>query len=489
MRIVLPVSRGFGNLESALSAGFRVFEEYPVDSATIIHVGASNIANKVREILSKATGISIEVEDYSGSAIPELQGGFTLTRELRQRFRDKMCSDRGVVVVSSAGRRLAASIAMAAVSSSCRYDIVHIHFYWGPWTGLAYPYVPRRLEPLIRMHEVHGETRFRNAASLLPNIASGSEGCKMPWGGELPPLRCSVAELARRLNEADEGNVFGPPLSPKCNTFTIEIEVKNSKPLKIPFEPCRPESMARAAGTLAGLAVKLSDYLGSPSMKQLPAWAGVSRLWVKSGGYGELDRAVGQGEAIVDTNLIYAGVHNYALEGHKVLVPECALIEVQKLLAESIKAGRNDPNTFMNQLAYLALQDLKALGTPVLPSGPPPCDIGITRIDLTLLEGRHLATADSGAYNFWKRHPASRIANPLHVYYNPQTAHLESKAEPENPPTIARAYYSLLQMLIALKLAEQQDLVKRLEVLTGRKDGLRKVPIPLATVKSSLGMS
>lgn len=135
MRLILPVSRGAGNVEAALTAASRIWEERGFDSATLIHVGARDAARRVRSLVEQHLRVDVSIEDLSSHAIPEVQGERTLPEVLRRIFREKFCGEEGVVVISSAGRRLAASTALASVSAGCRLDVAHVHFYWGPGRG------------------------------------------------------------------------------------------------------------------------------------------------------------------------------------------------------------------------------------------------------------------------------------------------------------------------------------------------------------------
>lgn len=137
------------------------------------------------------------------------------------------------------------------------------------------------------------------------------------WGGDLPPLRCSVAELARRLNSVQAFSVAGPPLRAECGVARIEVDGLESIRLRL----CHPQDVANSAARVARLAAGLADRRGE-ALVQLPAWMGAARLR-------GVDGALGAG-VIIDTNLIYFGIHNNALEGLKVYIPECAVLEVQK---------------------------------------------------------------------------------------------------------------------------------------------------------------
>ncbi|WP_156315745.1 hypothetical protein [Aeropyrum camini] len=298
------------------------------------------------------------------------------------------------------------------------------------------------------------------------------------WGGDLPPLRCSVAELARRLNSVQAFSVAGPPLRAECGVARIEVDGLESIRLRL----CHPQDVANSAARVARLAAGLADRRGE-ALVQLPAWMGAARLR-------GVDGALGAG-VIIDTNLIYFGIHNNALEGLKVYIPECAVLEVQKRVANAVKrGGPSSSSAVADVLAYLALQDLLASGASIIPSGPPPCDVGITRIDLTLLEGKTLATGDSGAYKFWRGHPISRISHDIvQASFEPHSVELDLRVDPSEPATLARPYYSLYQGMIALALLAEAGVSGpvKIEAEDG-SGGLKRVKPPLGAVRRFLGL-
>ncbi len=364
----------------------------------------------------------------------------------------------GAVLVSAASRWLSAALALAAPRDTC--SIVYVSFYFGPWTGLVYPYTPWRLEPL---HVLAGpRLRGGKGDGAAAAHAPPAWGAEELLGGGLPPLRAAVAEAARRLNKAYAGG---------CRRLRVRLDAAGIDKV---IDLGDPEVLAVAAEELAkGVAgLKLPGDRGS--LRSLAAFTGLAEL------HG-LEKAGSVGRVYVDTSLIYYGVHVYRWEGLGVAVPECAVAEAEKRLAEAVKSGRiGNSGEAMAVAAWLGLHDLLGSGAPVLPTPPGPCDTAMAKADPLLLDGAALATADDGAYRYWSSHPVSRLATPLKASFN---AYRQRWRGSLDTARVARLYYAIHQALLLLQLLAQQGVLPgfSLECLQGEGPGLEEVAGWLAT--------
>lgn len=457
----------------------------------VVHIASHDTAEALKSIAERL-GLSAEIARLTRFAVVEEQEE-PLARYVRKEIIEGRVCGRGVTIVSSAGRRLAASLAVASIGGECDIDVAHIHFYWGPWTGLPYPYVPRRLEPLIVMHPVMGplpSRETRNAAGRMRDISSAD--CRLPGGERLGPLRCSVAELARRINEASGGWVRGAPrLEAECGRILVSLD--NGDPM--PARLCSVDDVAKLLARLGERVRTWEEEYDRIVIRQLLPWSGAIPLYIDGleGERRRLEPGIG-GPLIVDTNLVYHGIHNLVYEGLQVIVPECAMSEILKSHAEAIKRGNRDPRSLAASLAYLSLIEVKGRSN-IIPSGPAPCDTGITRIDPMMLSDAMIATADSGAYRLWEAHPVSRLARPVQVVHDPDDLRrirdYRLLQGPERLVAVSRIYYSLLQLLVALALAaSQRILLTSLEVTVEDVNGdAKRVHVPLAPVRRSLGLA
>nr|MEB3816677.1 hypothetical protein [Desulfurococcales archaeon] len=194
---------------------------------------------------------------------------------------------------------------------------------------------------------------------------------------------------------------------------------------------------------------------------------------------------------IVDTNLLYYGVHRYAWEGGRILVPECAVVEVHSAWAEAAKRGRLQCwSDVAAALAYLALEDLRGAGGAIAPAPAGRCDVSIPKIDPVVLDGAYIATADDGAYRYWESHPASRIAVPLKVSFDAYEAASPSRLEVDprrDPRGLSRLYYALIQGLILLSLLAQEGLLGGFTLKLSPPGGAeREVKLPVGSLKNRI---
>ncbi len=354
----------------------------------------------------------------------------------------------GVVLVSAASRWLSAALALAASRRGC--SIVYVSFYFGPWTGLVYPYTPWRLEPL---HVLHGSPPAR--------IMDGGAAARAPpaWEaelllGRLPPLRTAVAEAARRLNAAYSGG---------CRRLRLSLPQGEA----VDADLGDPGSVAAAAEKLSQAIAEAAQ--SSKKMRRLLSLAAFT-------GVAELGSLPGAGRLLVDTSLVYYGAHLYRWEGADIAVPECAVGEIQRRFAEAVKTGRlATGGDAADAAAYLGLLDLLGSGAPMVPTPPGDCDTALVKTDPLLLRDAVLATADDGAYRYWRMHPSSRLAADVKkVSFNAWTQRWRGASDPKR---VARLYYALHQALALLPLLAKHGLLPGFsaECVEGGDPGLEGV--------------
>jgi hypothetical protein len=361
-----------------------------------------------------------------------------------------------------------------------KMDIVHVHFHWGEWGGLAYPYTPRRTEPVVSMYARGGEfsQKLRNSAQYAANL----EKVKSPsWGGALPPLRRCVAELARRVNAKTNTPYRKPSTDTQGARIIVEFSVAGVE--------TRVEADLYDVTSVASLLSRLSDKILKVSdthAHELLAWSGCAEL--KATGNRGLDiidlrEPQEYREVIIDTNMLYFGIHNAAYVGSPITVPECVMNEAERAVYEAVKRGRIDSwAKFMGCLAYLALKEIFHIRTGVYPSQGLPCDSAIPKIDPVLLQGRRIITGDDGAFRIWSRSPVASMASVYKAIYDKQSSAFLHKIA--NTIRISRLYYSLVQLLVALRLSEETGLVDKISVYADEE----KIDIPVEPIKEELAL-
>lgn len=430
---LIALSVGPGVVEAVVSVSGRLWEEYGVDCIGLVYTSRSiGLAGKVKDLLAKFMP-RIKVIDCYHTGEPGI-----FERALRKLI-EQLCGilgSKGVVLVPTPGsRRLAAAMGMAGVgrgygAEECNVDIIHVDFYWGPWSGLIYPFVPRFIEPILLINPVHGPMQGPRSLHVEDSVLGD-------YLGRLPPLRRSIALLAYRLNELayrvqDEVKKCGVGITLSTGGWRIVVN-----------DVC---DMAEWVGAI-GEAEKLLD-------ERLASLAGLCALFVEADNITRLTHI--DEPVVIDTNLVYYGVHTDTHEGAKVVLPYCAQAELLIRYAEALKPGKRDIKSLLDRLVGLALEELRYAGVRILASPPPPCDTAIPSIDPLSLENVVLVTADKGAYQLWSSHPVSRLAKLGYAKTEPLTR--LAKIEP--PETIiARASYSLLQATVVMLLQGHNPII------------------------------
>ncbi|HIQ29593.1 MAG TPA: hypothetical protein EYH45_03415 [Candidatus Caldiarchaeum subterraneum] len=474
MNLILPVSKGPFSVESAVSCLYRVFEEFPINSGQIIYDLASEEAGIVAEVAKDLLRGGVETVNIRGGEEPGT--AYEIIRKCIEPY-----VDEGIIaVVSPASRRGAASLAMACIArlSGRKMDITHVHFHWGEWGGLAYPYTPRRLEPVVSMYAGGREfsQEIRNAAEHTVNL----EDNESPrWGMKLPPLRRCIAELARRINVKNN--------SPYRKPSTTTPEAKILVEAKIADKEAVAEANLYNINDIASLLSKISEKIlkvNNEHLHEILAWSGCAEL--KGTKYKPLEaidlrEPYKSREIIIDTNMLYFGIHNAAYMGSLITVPECVMYEVEKRVYEAVKRGRPDNwAKFMDCLAYLGLKEIFNVRTSIYPSQGLSCDSAIPKIDPVLLRGKKVMTGDDGAFRMWSRSPVAELASVYKAIYDKQSAALLHKRA--DSIRISRLYYSFIQLLVALRLSESAGLMDKISLYV---DG-KRTDIPVEPIKEEL---
>ena len=412
--------------EALLSTIVRAWEEFGIEKVVLVY-GRSE-PSEVVEFLRKVLRIDVvpsHVEEPRARHLHEL-----LERIVREHGVEEV-----IAAPTPCSRGMACCLGLAAsgrLGSGIREPItvINVDFYWGPWRGLPYPFVPRCLEPITILHP--GPATPRSTVESIDRVVNVNALLEIL---NLPRLRKEVALEALKLNREHRGSVRIENGETRCvePKLLLElVEVQGDRDVKrlttVVSNWCDPGSWLRAyrwlKEALESELEKVLDLSG-PEVRELLSFSGLQWLSVPSG------------PSIVDTNLVYHGLHNVCWEGRSrdIVLPFCARAEI---LARYYEAKHGKRSVWVDELAHLGLEELKACGVPVAPSPPPPCDSAIPSMEPLLLDGKKIATLDRRAYEIWRQHPASKLAEPIY-------AELKSHSD-ETPLTMARITYAILQM-------------------------------------------
>jgi hypothetical protein len=441
---------------SAASSIARAWEEYPVDKITLVHTPGTpeEDIRKLEEWSLKLLGSRENISRLKVDSSPESlirKSRDVLLEKLREHFQTA-CEEGGLVLVSSGSRRLASAASLAGVGGpgECSLNVVHVHFYFGPWSGLPYPYTPFRLQPLIVLHKVD-EPKPRHSSAAGKFVESWNEPTLKNMLGSIPPIRAAMAELARRINRRTPASFILPSSrEPSCGKLIINVP-GHALPAA---DLCHVRDVSNLAEKLAGMFMFIEENLGI-AYRSLLAWTGLAHLKAGENGM-PFPSLLSNEKTVIDSSLIYYGAHRYFWEFNEIYIPECAIREIHMAATEAIKTRRSRKwEGLPSILAYLSLKDMIDAGAPILPTTPGYCDTAIPKIDPVILEGKVLATSDSGALRYWKGHPVRKIVKDIiQVYFDPEES-LRQKVDPVNEPlSLSRLYYSIYQSILAISLLD-----------------------------------
>ncbi len=470
---VLLVSYTRGGEEALATSALRLAEVYGAERLIIVGSDESELekgAGLVEELLGKLKlGVRVEALPVPRPGPLGSADGGRPAETLRRVLRGLAGEGWEAILCPSPGsRRLAAHLGMAAGGLAASLStgpleagkpagppgtpprLVYVDFCFGPWTGLYYPLTPRACTPILEVPLTGAEQPPGSLSRRLPREPPSGllEG--------LPPLRRAVAELAYRVNASigcSAAMVEGDP--PPGGGASLRVRFRLRLPGGVNVDGgfrvedvCSPEGWGEALPEARRLLDRVEEALAALEGRgpggQLAALAGLRGLAVD--GVGLLEAARGR-EVVADTSLVYRGLHVYTHAGLRVAIPQCLLAEVNRGLAEALK---NRPGSvgraLASILAYAALRDMLASdNVSIAPSPSGPCDTSIPEMPPLLLEGRLLATADTGAHRYWEMHTvASRLAEPR------LARSLDSLAE-----TRRWASYTLLQAVAVLAAAAE----------------------------------
>jgi len=445
--------------EASLTALFRGLEVCACRNVLILSTKrrggqARRLAEELNGVLG---GLGIHVEalpsipdvDSSPEDVPGVVTWF------RRDFLRGRVKGSPLCLMVSAGSRLEVSVAAISLERGLS-NVAYVAFLWGPWRGTHYPYTPKPLEPLVGIHCRHGpacDELSGGGAELSTRIVEAALKVVPPL--EAPRLRCATLEVQARLNAelpvASNPCVVTPEVSGRgcpggCGPLSIEVTAGGGR-VKLRAEAddyCSWDDVVDVVADLAKQYVEVRDkgVLGEREdsiVSTILDLAGVRQLRVAevSGALkGELSSFAGHAlmgalhalskgwVGVLDTNVLYKGIHVQALDygvGNppRVALPACAVIELYEHVAQvrherDAKLGR-----FRAEVAALVADLAKHL-TPIVvrEANAKPCEVGVA-LTASTRTGLVPVTADRAAYeNLLSKEegvPASILAEPASI--------------------------------------------------------------------------
>ncbi|MEM0093474.1 MAG: hypothetical protein QW753_03800 [Thermofilum sp.] len=392
---------------SAASSVARLAESFAIAEAVALYSRfAKQDAEKVRSFAGRVLGLDLKLEEQPR----DLKGSLEAARQLLR--------GRRAVAVPTSGSLLGA-VSLSIAASVEGADVAHVLFPFGPWTGLFYPYVPRYLQPVQLLGSPPMPRRPELNADAARQYLEELKG--------LPRLRKRIAEICLELNlslpQSWVNDDSVPALSLELRDKVEEGVLRTELALRTPTASL---TVCRLREFKAGKEVRVESFslpsFPPPNPKHLREFLGklLTALAKKSCdppeeahqflGFSVLDLDPGA-RYVVDTNMVYRGLHNYARPGGpSILLPYCVHAEVLNKVAES----KGPCGALKAEILLMAYEVLEAYAGRI-PSAPSWCDVSIPSVDPELVKGATLLTADKRAFELWSRLALAKYAEVRYV--------------------------------------------------------------------------
>ncbi len=337
-----------------------------------------------------------------------------------------------------------------------------------PWKGLSYPYIPATLATLKKGPGKEKYTFKPHLAERYPNIESSC--IYNADKTRLSPFRCAIAELSRRMNVALSKAHYNE------NGLNSRIVLSSDYLGEVVDRILPLHDEERFLQSLEGLVEEVCVFLDGlwselknhgrlkthrrHAFRQLLYISGLVPLHiVQCSGPTCSSKLIGKridemakptGKALlVDSNMMYSGIHNIASKDIGILVPYCIFYEISAIYSESVKAYEYG-DIFIDLAAYIGLEELIASKTGMLVSShmAHKCEAVIPMMDPFILSKSIIVTRDVGAYRLWSIHPMLQGTDIVLV----DSPSCKEMRERVRELTYNEALYYFLQLVVTLRL-------------------------------------
>ncbi len=327
--------------ESSLTAIFRSLE---VCCCSRVYVVSSRRrGGEVKELLKVLKRLVPNVEFKALSIIPDVETDPKGISEVIKVLRNEPFIKESTCFIASAGSRLE----VASLSTVIRReltDIIYVSFLWGPWRGTYYPFTPRPTQVAYVLHP--GSELFSECSEGFLRLDGLVELLSME---DVPVLRGEVLKSQLMINR---------DLSSKC--LSTDGELSNCGRLRVAIRFRGRELVSAEVSDYCSWSdvIKLTEVLSSGADDVMSKYglgskeyaivntllnvSGTKLLVIRDSIGSDLRSYVGkalielmrgyEGSLLIDTNVIYAGVHNYLHEeprlASKLVVPLSTYVEM-----------------------------------------------------------------------------------------------------------------------------------------------------------------
>ncbi|BBG25703.1 hypothetical protein [Sulfuracidifex tepidarius] len=371
------VNRSDYIFESTMSSIVRTFETFDIDLLLVFYAGFTrNLFNAqsprgLKELFGWIQGKGTEVVLEEASAPVDVDA-------FRKWIDEKTMECGKVIVVPTTSASLTAYL-LGRVESEKLATVSYV-FTFGPWTNYFYPYVPR---PLETMRVINGEIK----TNLNPSKLDGFPGYLSD-----KTFNMNVEKIVVELNK-------------KTSSDVLELHVKEK------------DRNSQDKLLLSSDTFNLNDFLNKihnrwgceETINEALLLSGAFELKITKGNKEDTISSLTREKVLIDTNLLFYGIHNYELRD--LIVPKCVRNEVT-INSVQTKSRGSPLKSALSEIVEDVLNSVLSHAR-LIPSEDLWCDIAIPKIDPDLIEGAYLLTGDKKAYERWRKSTIGKYTEPL----------------------------------------------------------------------------
>lgn len=475
--------------EASVSSILRIVETFQPKTVYVIYSAfAKKIVDQVLEFVKQFYREEYFVDPYKLPKIADLP------KEVeRMLLSFKGCS---VLLVPTAGS-VTSIIYFVHYATLHNIDIAHVVFPYRYWTGLYYPFVPRYLQNIILISNHNVNLSDIELTNILERNFNELKICK-----NFPELYKEIGRISYEINRKWRNPAVGL-IEPPDLCINIQVESDKSLRISLVLDNVIIDSFSIDVPNIKKYVNELKNILHGVSSSSIAKKYRIVIKWPESirtsnsidirlctsdqdleqslitflamfllglhvlreGEHSEdpkqsvkkLLRDLHQvrymlglyninieedTNIVIDTNMIYRGIHNYASQlKNRLYVPYCAEVEILLRISES----KDLVSKFLGHFLYYALDVLKFYSN-YLPTLPERCDFSIPKVDPDMIKGFTVMTGDRSAYELWSGLAFSKYVNLKYVSENDL-----QKVSGDDIGVLSRIHFAIIQLYALLK--------------------------------------
>jgi len=356
-------------VEASITAIFRGLEVCCCSEVYI--VSSARRSESVKELCRVLRGVVRGVEFKALPIIPDVEDRPEEVGRVVSALRRLLGRLRACFIASAGSRLEVASTSMALDRGLT--DVIYVSFLWGPWTGAYYPFTPR---PIQLVHVLHpGIEVFRECRGGLDLRGVG----EVLLGEDVPPLRREVL-IAQLLINSELGDrcVMYEGSGFSCGGVRVSARFRGRDVVVSEVgDYCSWDEVVRLTEEVSSNVEELG--VGGMRDRDVKLYEALTTMVNVSGfrlpvvkecidgcggleGYALVDFLEGVGEELlIDTSLMYQGLHNYLHSARRgallnVAIPLSTYVEMYE---HRVHVPRNLYGEVRAELSRLLLEEVK----------------------------------------------------------------------------------------------------------------------------------